>query len=1348
MAKIKPLPQQLQSSPEEIQELSDAYSKGLGLQDQQTPSEQIQEKSNLRALEAETEEAQRNASFADKARAFGYIYDRGTLVGSILETVGITNYQTNASDFKRQDGYKVDVDTVMPFLIQYNTNEDETTTILNSCSPEHLQANLESVKRNRNLDTFVSRTLTEGENKFANLYTVLDIDLLAPTGATVAGGRGLFALTKAGKQSLAVGVSALSASKPLVVNSIFDKGVSGSELVEQMALYGSLEYLAMMKFTPEVKIKASEDIASSIASKKLTNGSGIIPASKQDITLQVQKWSKEPFDVVDEASVIEIPRATPELRQLVDKELVNIVGEQMNKSGVKSTIAGYAHASNDIDDMFTKIQRHIIENPQDAKSVGKAIQSIREEIDAFVKGLDDVNGLTKAEKESIAMTAKKSVDAFENGTVLKADKTSLDAVKDIMAKIRSGADDLFKQHANMTKINKIEAKIASLEKEIKSLGTKDEIRKGILKNEVAKQQKSLGKVKEAEIGNIEQRLYDNLNGGVRLKREGNNYKFGNKLIPVAVVLGALSTGAFAKSENEQTAGDVFLTTVQSLIILGVLGGVGYNAYKSYGKSVATRLSQTPAQIGAIQEEATRTSKVLTSLRGNYETVRTSFTETFGPLIQQVRAEGNVDAIKFIENVLVNPLEGKSQVGEWTKQRLFDKFIREYKAVEDKLFKEWYKTQDSQGLLSHFESFHGINREKFRTYVTSMKDGIGEVPEQGKEFVEKMAKESSRMLNEQGILKAKELGLDGAEVTKMLEEYVRRSWKSGIQNTFRLMTPESLVAVKNSFKDMYLSAIHAPIKALTSANGKVEKMFDKFASMDDFKKMIDDHEETFKAITSFDEDALRLLDEAKGATDLVEARSLYAKFATHINEMASEEKATLKVNKYFEHIMSDGFRGGVADVASQFKNRIPFDFKSYKPIEIEMIDGRKGFLTMDAMFERNDFALSSAYMNSLSGRIALQASGFSVESAKDAIKTIKDARSKELAEKVLNSMIGVPLIKADEKLLQVLQVVGNASVGMSLPFVVFSFLQEAGMLGGKLMFNAKERQMVLGEIVSIIRGHGDDSAMVQFVKERVGLGINYDISNIGSRFDVDMRDAGIFGLESNTAVNISKIARDSVFKYSGMLKFSDILEVSNAIANMQRLAEMANNLKVVNPALAKKYGLSVEDLELAKKALKFNDKGHVKVPEWDNLSHIEQDRLSNILWNMGQVGAQRSSLGGTATWTRDNVLGHAVSKLLMYPMNSFANIGLHQLRSVAHGDVETSVSAFFGYVGSYVGSKVRDGVLGREKTEEEYHMYALTSIPLFAPYSLAKGLSQPAFFKFPKQAFSDMSLVLNGAVGSD
>ena len=32
-------------SPEDIQELSDAYSKGLGLQDQQTPSEQIQEKS-------------------------------------------------------------------------------------------------------------------------------------------------------------------------------------------------------------------------------------------------------------------------------------------------------------------------------------------------------------------------------------------------------------------------------------------------------------------------------------------------------------------------------------------------------------------------------------------------------------------------------------------------------------------------------------------------------------------------------------------------------------------------------------------------------------------------------------------------------------------------------------------------------------------------------------------------------------------------------------------------------------------------------------------------------------------------------------------------------------------------------------------------------------------------------------------------------------------------------------------------------------------------------------------------------------------------------------------------------
>ena len=449
-------------------------------------------------------------------------------------------------------------------------------------------------------------------------------------------------------------------------------------------------------------------------------------------------------------------------------------------------------------------------------------------------------------------------------------------------------------------------------------------------------------------------------------------------------------------------------------------------------------------------------------------------------------------------------------------------------------------------------------------------------------------------------------------------------------------------------------------------------------------------------------------------------------------------------------MNDNFRGGVvADVAGTLKKRLPLDFKVFpKDFVVDTISGEQKILGINQMFERNDYALFNSYMNTMAGRIGLKQSGYSVEQAKAIIETIKEPRAKELAQKALDSMIGVPLLKVDDKVLAITHTTANASVAMALPFVAFSFLHEFGMLANRLMFNPSERSMVLGDIVNIIRGHGDNSAMVAFMKERVGLGLNRDLANIGSRFDVDMREAGILGMEGNMAVSVSQTLRDSVFKYSGMTALSDVLEIANGVANMQRLADIALNQKKFSKAIMMKYGLSIADIDIARKALKLNEKGNVMVPDLTSLTHLEQDRFSNIIWNMNQLGAQKSTLGGTATWTRDNLLGHAVSKLLMYPMNSFANIGLHQLRGMAHGDVETSMSAFFGYVGSYVGVKLRDELMGKTRDEEEYHMYALMNLPIASPMSLARGLTDPAFFKFPQAMSNGVGSILSGAIGSE
>ena len=126
-----------------------------------------------------------------------------------------------------------------------------------------------------------------------------------------------------------------------------------------------------------------------------------------------------------------------------------------------------------------------------------------------------------------------------------------------------------------------------------------------------------------------------------------------------------------------------------------------------------------------------------------------------------------------------------------------------------------------------------------------------------------------------------------------------------------------------------------------------------------------------------------------------------------------------------------------------------------------------------------------------------------------------------------------------------------------------------------------------------------------------------------------------------------------------------------------------------------------------------------------MPYADRYKLHNILFNMNQFGAQRSTIGSTPHFAYSSSIGSAFMKLMSYTVNSVSNIGAPMMKGVALGDKDAMVGMSALLVGGYLSGRARTALMGRkEKTEQEYWNYALMQLPMTAPISLGMALANP------------------------
>ena len=1072
------------------------------------------------------------------------------------------------------------------------------------------------------------------------------------------------------------------------------------------------------------------------------------------VTKKTEGMTAQKVDVVEK-----FPRPKDMNEQMIDMieaDLVTASKKEFDKVGFGSTIQAFNNASKSFTEYIDGMKKYLTENSFDLTKMNSATLAIRTNIKDLLDDVQSLTGLTKQDKKLFSDVLNREVDDLldvakrQDELLSSAEKRAVQAetkskTELFVESVRNSREELFK---NITKtaqktitdltkkyddaikdVKRIEEKLASQADGVKSKG------KSATDNTLATAQKELDKAKQAmdnaiekEINKIAVDVADKNAKKITLVKDGEFYKFGKYKIPVAIAIGAFGTNAMASNGS----GDIAISGLQQILALAILAGVGRHMYKKgvFGAIADKAFAGAEQGATAIQKTWIAKQNFTEAMRGDMNFLRTRFSGTYMPIMKYATESGNEELKKLTDFMLFNGLKGKSNTVEVGKKTFIAEMGSKYTSAETDLFSKWLK-ENGYGILDEVKNtIEGFSlRSKFREMVSDVKDGARTISGKGYEYVEEMAKRSKSLYDET-ISRLEELGVEGVEDMKKINGYVSRRFNTSVRELI-VDAGDELPKIKEKLKAMYLSQAIKSKKEIDGISANLRKVVSKMDTIDSFKSFVEKNGKTLKTAVIEDTELSNMLDDFLNSETIEGAKASYTKFAKTVDDMVTEEKATLKIDEYVEHLKTDGYINSIADVMSPLKNRIPLDMKAFgEPLTINF-RGKPREIKLNDLFDRDDYDLFSKYISSAGGRLSLKNAGYEVSQAQKIIDEIGNQTVKDEMNSVLKAVVGNPVVTdLTEHSSKMVQGLGNVAMGtMLMSFSFISTVQEMSMLGVRMMRHTDEGRFVFQNLKDIahdiISNTGKDSAFTKVFAENMGSGLS---SKSGI---AHLRGEAHGALEGDSSggylYNATKYYRDKVItgRVFGIARWADALEKANGLANLTRLNNIVLKDEKYASFLMDKYGISAEDKLMLKKFLSFNDKGYPKMPQFENMSASEKLKFQTIMFNMNQFGAQIGTMGTTPQVIYATSIGNTFGKLLNYPINSIENIGMPMLKGVFRGEADAYIAVMSSYMGAYLAARLKTVALGREEKDDDYyHGLALMNMPMLAPASIMHGLTNP------------------------
>jgi len=752
---------------------------------------------------------------------------------------------------------------------------------------------------------------------------------------------------------------------------------------------------------------------------------------------------------------------------------------------------------------------------------------------------------------------------------------------------------------------------------------------------------------------------------------------GKKVSKVAFALGAslAATGAFGY-EGEDLAEDAGI-----ILLAGVLGLAAITNAKTIAKYIAGVGSSVK-----VADAMEQTMGVRAKIADNLNKTRTRLTETLEPLLQDTTGKMR----KLIDDMYYNPIDTQRTVERIKNQQYHAHWNTLQKLVKESYI-QWLKdtgTGRIEGALSLFTS--QSKRYEYDKMVTEhIEYGYhADVPS-----IVDGAKNVNRILDSM-MAEMRGAGVKDVDKTTILKNYVPRNTRTGnISSVLANATPSSRTAFIKEFSKMLTKS--------TNPENVAEVYIDAIANATNGAGK--------KGISSIEE--IRKVAETHGFGDDV------------VNEIADA-------------------LGVGGDKFGRLKNRIPMDKRQFKGVTIEYVDGTAPYtVALDDIFEQDIMNIMTDYLNKASGQVAFADMGY--KSVDEAIEIVAGSGAKpKVITEVMNdiqALSGSSVIDYSSTINKVMRDVGNLVMGTKMITSTISLAPE--VLATAFKLNKSGWRGVFQNLnKNLMAEYGDDSFMMKSLTEEKGLGLG--THQYGASYgayksidEVGNVSGGEVGLDVFSKV--SEVVRDFTLHTLPFVRTSDFLTKVNMQDSLQALYNHSRGTNVFKDYEKTSFAITPRVEELLKR-LELNEKGHIKYFDVSKWSRSDRIDLYTTIDAMLQKRIQQSTMGTTASYSRQTALGVVASVLIKFPMSAYSNIGSFLGRGMMAGDANAMIQTSLWFGGAAMGTMARNELYGRDYDENDIMMAALLSHPFAGAYGTAIGLMNPA----PTKALADAQEAVN------
>ena len=415
-------------------------------------------------------------------------------------------------------------------------------------------------------------------------------------------------------------------------------------------------------------------------------------------------------------------------------------------------------------------------------------------------------------------------------------------------------------------------------------------------------------------------------------------------------------------------------------------------------------------------------------------------------------------------------------------------------------------------------------------------------------------------------------------------------------------------------------------------------------------------------------------------------------------------------------------GKTQEMSNRVKRRLDFDIAALDDIDIRL-NGRTITMSKNDFIDMDFHSIMKRTINTVGSDASLAKHGFESRARlrKHIANITKDPEEASDLNLIADMLEGKPISAGSKTIDDVLAYTSAATAVAKLSLVGVSTFPE--------MFNVLTSNGLLNGIktltTALLRKYPPKGNVMK-VAELTGL------ASFGKRISrtgfIDITDTDYIIGNMAKSKKLAKKLSDKAMQYNGLSFLSDTSQLGGIDIALNKLSQYVHTGKGINPARLKDLGIDDNFIKLIEPYI---ENGKFKDIDFNSMDMDTRIKFASVIRNIVQGIAPETMIRDTGLWTRTGV-GRTLTPLLTYTQTLFNEQGI---KGVKYMDRLAATQMLNAFIGGYVGMTIRDGITGKERSDDMKIYYSMLNTPILGAGSTALGILNPAPLGVIKDAYN-------------